>query len=584
MNVSGKVLISLLIALVVICLSVGFWLINKLQNSEFNVILLTVDSINNSHLSYNGYHRKTTPILDQIVEKSIVFKYAYSSSSWTSPGLISIFTALYPPVHGVEARGRSLSSETLTIFDIFKNKGYKVPNISYLTQIPNFYNLGLEKEQPDLIKKSSYHGEDLIQWLELNHRSKFMVWFHYSALHLPYKPKEEFHLFLSDREKKTLKNTNILSVQKNGVIPINSLSFSPVEKETVISLYDGQLRELDSFVSKLLKKIRELDIERKTLLVITADHGEELFEHGFIGHASTTHAATLFDEVINIPLIFYAPSIFPSGKIIENQIRQIDIMPTVLDILDMGIPDGLHGVSALNHIEKRKPQNHKAAFSEAILAGYQSTPEQEKIRIRSIRQNGWKLICGKDDKEYPCYLFDLRKDTKEFQNMISLETSKAEEMKSLLNKHLEEFNVERLAVLSKQKVKFTLKDIPNEKKFSIPQLLIPQNGLIRVGKKCEEIELSWTGDPELTYVIHYDAGKGFKNLKGKMMVRGTSKDFGRLPSHICELLPEWNPYKIRVSPYGLDDYWSGWSSFNIVILPSGRVSLPGNSSNIGHGE
>jgi len=341
-------------------------------------------------------------------------------------------------------------------------------------------------------------------------------------------------------------------------------------------LYDGQLRELDNFVSKLLKNIRELDIERKTLLVITADHGEELFEHGFIGHASTTHAATLFDEVINIPLIIYAPSIFPSGKIIEDQVRQIDIMPTVLDMLDLEIPDGLHGVSALNNTEKRKPQNHKTVFSEAIIAGYQSTPEQEKIRIRSIRQNDWKIICGNDDKEYPCHLFDLEKDTKEFQNVISLETAKAEEMKTLLNQHLEEFNMERLTVLSKQEVEFTLKDIPNEKKLSIPQILAPQNGLIRAGNKCEKIELSWTGDPELTYVIHYDAGKGFKNLKGKMMVRGTSKDFGRLPSHVCELLPEWNPYKIRVSPYGLDDYWSGWSSFNIVVPLSGTASLPVN--------
>jgi len=178
---------------------------NNLHNPEFNVILLTVDSINNRHLSYNGYHRKTTPVLDQTVEKSIVFKNAYSSSSWTSPGLISIFTALYPPVHGVEARGRSLDPETLTIFDIFKKNGYRVPNISYLTQIPNFYNLGLEKEQPDLIKKSSYYGEELIRWIKLNHRSKFIVWFHYSALHLPYKPREEFNLFLSDSAKKNIK-------------------------------------------------------------------------------------------------------------------------------------------------------------------------------------------------------------------------------------------------------------------------------------------------------------------------------------------------------------------------------------------
>ncbi len=89
-----------------------------------------------------GYKRSTTPILDSIAQDSMIFENTFSSASWTSPGLHSVFTGLYPTLHGVEARGRSLIPGTITIFDVFKAHEYQVPNISYLTQIPNYFSLG----------------------------------------------------------------------------------------------------------------------------------------------------------------------------------------------------------------------------------------------------------------------------------------------------------------------------------------------------------------------------------------------------------------------------------------------------------
>ena len=84
-----------------------------------------------------------------------------------------------------------------------------------------------------------------------------------------------------------------------------------------------------------------------------------------------------------------------------------------------------------------------------------------------------------------------------------------------------------------------------------------------INKEGGHLILNWTGDKKLTYVIQYDAGKGLRNLKGSIPVQGTRKAFGPLPREAWEPLPYWNPYRIRVSPYGHEKYWSDWVEFYI---------------------
>ena len=148
-----------------------------------NVILLTVDTLRPDHLSCYGYPRNTTPFLDNIVKNCVVFENVISSAPWTCPGMISIFTGLYPSVHGVEARGRSLLPGTVTIFDVFKEHGYLVPNIAYLTNIPNFANLGLEPMEEQYVETDFLPGDELLNWIKEHRRDRFLAWYHYRFLH-----------------------------------------------------------------------------------------------------------------------------------------------------------------------------------------------------------------------------------------------------------------------------------------------------------------------------------------------------------------------------------------------------------------
>jgi hypothetical protein len=301
------------------------------------------------------------------------------------------------------------------------------------------------------------------------------------------------------------------------------------------------------------------------MLVITADHGEELFEHGFIGHASTAVHSTLHDEVLKIPLIFYAPSRLKKGRTLHSQVRQVDVMPTILDLAGLPRPEMLNGVSLLPRMKGKAEDTPLSAISESIMGGYQRRPDQEGIMLRSLREDPWKLICVEDGNKETCRLYDISKDPEEKEDLSG---RKAEVVRSLDEKMKNRFNemqTLRLAMLSKQSPHFDLKDIPRDAVLTKPDLLFPRNGSrIRLADQGGRMTLEWTGDKNLTYVIEYDIGKGWRKLKGAIPVRGTEKTFGPLPREAWEPLPYWNPYRIRVSPYGREEYWSDWVEFDIL--------------------
>ena len=105
-----------------------------------NIILITVDTFRPDHIGYYGYERETTPFLDQFSREGAFFIQAFSSSGWTTPGLISILTGLYAPTHGVDIRGRRLDEAVETLPELLRGAGYRAPDIFFLSGIPNFSN------------------------------------------------------------------------------------------------------------------------------------------------------------------------------------------------------------------------------------------------------------------------------------------------------------------------------------------------------------------------------------------------------------------------------------------------------------
>ena len=413
-----------------------------------NILLFTIDACRPDHFSCYGYSRNTTPNIDKLAKEGALFTNAFSQSAWTTPGMISIFTSLYPPTHDVDAKGKTLKDNVLTLPKVLKGNGYTVPVLPKFVDISNYWHLGF-----DVVDKEQFQGaegEDLLKLLEVYKDKRFFIWYHHHVLHLPYNPPNPYdEIFRKDIVNGTSTDSAAISiVKRQSIIKNGSVNFNDMDKKVAVALYDGQLRQLDDYIGQLMKKMEEWGMLDNTLVFITSDHGEELFEHGFIGHASTSLNAKLYDEIIHIPLIIWWPKKLKHKKV-DELVQQIDIMPTTLDLLDLPTPTGMQGRSLLPLIQDASNDKtcssivnfeQRTIFCETILGGFQSTKELEQTKLRCVRTKEWKLIYtnGLNGDKYE--LYDLRNDPKEEKNVVEKNPEIVKELKEKLFRWIEAAN------------------------------------------------------------------------------------------------------------------------------------------------
>ena len=129
----------------------------------------------------------------------------------------------------------------------------------------------------------------------------------------------------------------VLQVQTNGVLVAGAVDFKAEEDlPAITALYEADVLMMDAEFGRIVKKIEQLGLRDNTLIIFCADHGEELLEHGYIGHGSTSKDAKLFDELTHLPLLVSLPGRIPAGGVVTQQVRTIDILPTVFD--QLGLP------------------------------------------------------------------------------------------------------------------------------------------------------------------------------------------------------------------------------------------------------
>ncbi|MBZ0252246.1 MAG: sulfatase-like hydrolase/transferase, partial [Candidatus Methylomirabilis sp.] len=316
---------------------------------------------------------------------------------------------------------------------------YAVPNLFHPNRIANYENLGYG--EPDALLKAADAGSPtadeqraaLLQWLKQNGDRRFFVWFHDAKLHLPYDPPavhlEKFSKYTRDQLDRT--SPGVHAVLNQVIVPAGSVAWRPTDREHVVDLYDAEVAEADAFLGEVLDALRAGGALDRTIVIVTADHGEELFDHGEVGHASTTGQATLYDELVRVPLVVRYPPSVMARRVEYAQVRTIDVAPTVLALLGKPAPAEMQGFPLKAALEG-KLFSTRPAYSETNLGGYPSTPEQQAARLRSIRDGDWKMICRFDEQE-SCRLFNLRDDPGETRNVVAMARSKAKELRGELD-------------------------------------------------------------------------------------------------------------------------------------------------------
>lgn len=365
-----------------------------------NVILITIDTLRADRLSCYGYKKDTSPNIDKLAKEGILFTQAISQSSSTPASMASILTSTYLSTHKVHEWNRILSPKLLTISEILKNHGYYTSlcngHDNRLFEIIGFQR-GFDVWTDDEgLRAADIVNEEALDFLvkAKNKKRKFFLWIHYIDVHGYSRGAPDM---LTDEE------INIYKLK-----------------------YDEAIMYVDSKIADLLKRLKELGFHRNTLIILTADHGEELDGHNNYLH----HGNALWDSLIKVPLIIHCPNLLPKNKIITQQFQHIDIAPTICDILKIKKPKTFEGKSLLLLVKGRNIFS-LFAFSEE----QDSNGGSWSYSKFSIRTSEHKLIYtywsdGREEYE----LYNIKADPEELNDIVDIEKEQSEFLEAKLKK------------------------------------------------------------------------------------------------------------------------------------------------------
>jgi len=403
----------------------------KANKEPVNIILISLDTLRADRLGCYGYHRSTSPVLDNLASRSLVFENFMATSPWTLPSHGSMLTGLYPSRHGMRTYKNRLLSGVKTLTDVLKEHGFStaaVVNSMYL--IPKY---GFDKGFDDFIyvkedfaqREPSEVGQVALRLLGQKRPRPFFLFLHYYDLHSDY-------CSLGEYEKQFVRPYDGIADGTTAQLVnfyAGEVSFDQAAAQHLNDLYDASIRQLDDMLGNLFAYLEKEKLIDETLLIVTSDHGEEFMDHGGV-----LHGRTQFEELLHIPLIMRGPGI-PESKRLKELASLVDIMPTILSYAGIAGIDSLEGINLCPLWQERDYKlPRRYLFSEASEL---ITPQRD-LRydiVRAVRHPRYKLIHNKLTDE--ANLYDLHNDPKETTDVAGEHASLAQSMMAQLQSFME---------------------------------------------------------------------------------------------------------------------------------------------------
>lgn len=416
-----------------------------------NVILILVDTLRADHLSSYGAKNNTTPAIDGLAADGTRFAKAYSQASWTRPSVATIFSSLYPSSHRAIHKADALPDAVVTLAEVMQGAGYATVGFAnninvaplfgfqqgfdqYVFLEPEFFfgatesaaqltiynQLRLVRERYISQKKwveNYYQPADVVSkhgldWLAARDPARpFFMLLHYMEPHDPY-----------------------------FVHPYNGEAYArvanpnpdPAMADKYRAAYEGAIRFLDDELAKLFAELKAKGIYDESLILLTADHGEEFQEHG-----GWWHGTTLYDEQLAVPLLVKAPKGGPTGVVNDHVVSSLDIAPTIIAAAGIPVPQAMVGKALGLAADAPAPRDH--AFAENELEGNS---------LQAYRSGGMKVIHANpgNPRGLPDHqLFDVVADPGEQKDLITSHTEVANQLTadmSVVQSHAESIAVE----------------------------------------------------------------------------------------------------------------------------------------------
>ena len=404
-------------------------------DSRPNVLLISIDTLRPDHLTCYGYGRDTTPFLDSLAKRGVVFENAFAQASWTLPSHMSLMTSTYPHTHRVEDEDRTLPAGIPTLAEALDGAGYRT--IGFVTWIYLSARFGFgrgfdryEEILPsgalDDALEHAANADDVVTKVigswdpTVEKETPFFLFLHFFDPHLNYSPPIEYARAFGDSlVDGRLGRYDYLKTYIKGLHP----EPPPVPEAVLrgaLSLYDAEIRFVDDQLRRLFVHLDSEGLLENTIIIVTSDHGEEFGEHGSL----EGHQWTLYDEVLRVPLIVVFPESTPfptggSGRWTQL-VQSLDIAPTILDVVGIERPASFEGRSfrALFQNPERWEEASLAQIRRFNQKWSLRTPTHKLIFTQDTRTNRFGVPIK------PGYeLFDLVADPGETRDIFSEQDS-----------------------------------------------------------------------------------------------------------------------------------------------------------------
>jgi len=390
------------------------------EHAPFNLVVITIDTLRAGHLGTYGYFRDTSPALDALAAESLVFENCTVPMATTLPSHVSLFTSTFPLEHGivanVKANGRRFQpvDGLATLAEILSAEGYDTAGFVSCTPLKPKSGIQAGFRTFDVPKAGQRRAPKTTAaasaWLA-QRGAPFFLWAHYYDPHSPFDAPGAFgSMFTSDakesaylREREFADET--LDVQGKRLVTKDALAS-----------YDGEIRFTDASIAKLLGELKSRADWDRTIVLVTADHGESLGQHDEAGHGG------MWQEQVRVPLILRVPGVSPAR--IEAALSSVDILPTLFALADLP-----GGGRLLSQASGRDVLGDTGAETPLFTVTNERHLKPGVRAEYALRRGAWKYVLrlGADDA-----LFDLVADPFELRDRLADEPERAAKLRAEL--------------------------------------------------------------------------------------------------------------------------------------------------------
>ncbi len=339
------------------------WIADRAPAAPKGVIVVLADTLRKHHLALYGHDRPNTPHLEAMAEEGVVFSDAISQATWTKVSVPSLLSSLYPTTHQIVTFNDRLPSAAVTLAEAFQNAGFatwassSVPFSGQLTNLHQGVEVLHEETSvtlPDGVSDSKtgrYFINELTPWLERHRDVPFFAFVHAMDPHSPFEPYAPYDTLWTDAAAKERWERDVEKIEPHIVNPLlrrfgmptrAEMEAAKVDIEPYIehekAWYDASILALDEELGRLREVLKRLGRDRDTVIAFVSDHGEEFLEHG-----NHWHGLNVYAEMIEVPLVFHGPGL--PGSTIDTTVQTLDMMPTLLDLAGLPIPETAQGMS-----------------------------------------------------------------------------------------------------------------------------------------------------------------------------------------------------------------------------------------------